>query len=108
VGTSATATVDVTVFDLPTATVSLASGPPSVGAPATFALTSATPAGTQLTSYVLFISGADTFTISGNGPPPANQDITFAVAGDYTVQFTVTNDAAGTSDVSEIPVQVAP
>jgi hypothetical protein len=107
VGTTDTTTVTVTLFDAPTASVSVTSGPAQVGVPVTFTLDASTPAGTELNFYALNFSGDENFHLTDNTAPPATQNVTFTIPGTYTVQFSVANDAGGSPDANEIVIHVA-
>jgi hypothetical protein len=111
-GTTATTTVTVNVFDPPTASVAVASSAARVF---TFALGSATPAGTELNSYFLEFSPAigvvqdpvpETFRFTARTAPPATQDVTFTIPGTYTVKFFDLNDAGGSTAAAPITVVV--
>jgi hypothetical protein len=106
-GTTATTTDAVTVLDAPTATVSVTSGPARVGAPVMFKLDTTTPDAAGLSSYALNIAGDDYFHFTGNTAPPTTKTITFTVPGDYTIAFSVANDAGGAPDASQITIHVA-
>jgi hypothetical protein len=107
-GATDTTSVTVQVYDAPTASVSVTSGPAQVGVPVTFALDASTPAGTGLNSYALFFSGPESFHYTGNTAPAATQDVTFTIPGTYTVAFSVTNDAGDSPATSVIDIVVGP
>ena len=106
-GATGTATVTVTVFDPPSESLRVTSGPAQVAVPVTFAMDATTPAGTQFGSYALYVSGAETFTLTADTAPPATQDITFTVPGSYTVEFSATNDADGSAAATAVVITVA-
>jgi PKD repeat protein len=106
-GDIASNVVAITVYSTPTAHL-VAQGRPQVGTPVTFDLTSTTPAGTGLTSYSLNVLGVDGTTRYGaNGSPLATKEITFTTPGTYEVQFSVSNDAGGSSAIDSVTIDVA-
>ncbi len=106
-GATGTATATVTVFDPPSASLRVTSGPAQVGVPVTLAMDATTPTDTQFSSYALYVSGAETFTLRGATAPPATQDITFTIPGSYTVEFSATNDADGSAAATAVVIDVA-
>jgi hypothetical protein len=91
---SVTRSVTIKVFDQPTASVSVVSTVLEKNKPITFAVTSATPAGTTFTDFDSFSGAGDNFA-SGTGPLPPTFQITFAAPGTYTVTVEGFNDADG-------------
>ena len=101
-GTSATTSVQVTVFDEPTATISIVpNGTLEKGKPVTFTVTSQTPAGTKFIDFDTYSLDGATFgnAVHGNGAP-AQFSITFPNPGTYTVYVTGDNDAGGLAEAS--------
>jgi len=89
----------VTVFGAPTVTATVTSIDFEKGQPITFAVTSATPAGTSFTDFDTFSDGGNDF-VQGAGAPPATFTITFPDAGTHTVTVEGFNDAGGLASVT--------
>lgn len=106
-GAAVTTSVKVTVFAPPTASWTVTSGAAHVGSPVTFAIDAAAPPGAQLSSYEIYVFGAETFKIAGATAPPATQDVTFTIPGSYTVSLRVTDDAGATATANDVVVQVS-
>jgi PKD repeat protein len=107
-GVTVSSVVTITVFGAPTAAIT-ATGAAQVAVAFPVTLAATTPAGTALASYGLDVIGPDGTTQSypGQVSPPATRDITFPAPGDYTVQFSVGNDAGGYSADDVVAVHVA-
>jgi PKD repeat protein len=106
-GVTVSDVVGVTVYGAPTAKI-VATRPAQVDVPVTFDLTWSTPAGTSLTDYGLTVTGnSGTKAYDGAAPVPATKEVTFTRPGTHEVQFSVSNDAGGTSVVDLVPVNVA-
>jgi hypothetical protein len=98
----------VTVFAAPTVTATVTSIDFENGQPITFAVTSATPAGTSFTDFDTFSDGGNDF-VSGAGAPPATFTITFPNAGTHTVTVEGFTDAGGLATVTiEVVIVDAP
>jgi hypothetical protein len=106
-GVIATKAVTVNVLDVPTATIT-ATGDANVDEPFRVTLGSTTPEGTVITSYDLNVIGPDgTETPYGAaGAVPPTKDLTFPSHGDYTVEFSVSTDAGGSSVMQSVTVKV--
>ncbi|MEP7192145.1 MAG: PKD domain-containing protein [Actinomycetota bacterium] len=107
-GISVSDVVTVTVFGAPTSAVTATSAA-QVAVPFPVTLAASTPAGTVLATFGLDVIGPDGTrqSYSGDGSPPAAKNLTFATPGDYTVHFSVGNDAGGQSADAAITVHVA-
>jgi hypothetical protein len=103
-----TTSLVVTVFAAPTVTATVTSIDFEKGQPITFAVTSATPAGTSFTDFDTFSDGGNDF-VSGAGAPPATFTITFPNAGTHTVTVEGFTDAGGLATVTiEVVIVDAP
>jgi PKD domain len=106
-GNTDTSTMTVSVFAAPTASISMTDATARAGAPVNFALDTASPDGTTLQSYTVIVTGPEHFVRHFHGAPPATQDLTFSLPGQYVVQFTVTDDAGGSPEPSQVVVTVS-
>jgi hypothetical protein len=96
-GLTGTDTVTLTVYPLPTATITARGGPFKPGQEITFDVNAITPPGTAITDYDTCFDGLSTGPIWSylNGAPPATLTHTFAADGIYDAEFYVYNDADG-------------
>jgi hypothetical protein len=94
-GATATDSVRVTVYPMPTATIRVL-GPVVLGQPVTFELTSLTPAGTVFTDYDFCYDGTTgAIWDRQSGVPPTTTTHTFTAEGTYDAEFYAYNDADG-------------
>jgi plastocyanin len=94
-GATATDSVAVSVYPLPTATIKVV-GPVVPGQPVTFELTSSTSAGTVFTDYDFCFDGtAGPVWVRQSGLPPTSTTYTFTAEGMYDAEFYAYNDADG-------------
>ncbi len=102
-GTIVKRSLAVTVFDEPTATISVVpNGELEKGKPVAFTVASETPDGTTFLDFDTYSLDGATYdnAVHGNAAPPAQFSITFANPGTYTVYVTGDNDAGGLAEAS--------
>jgi hypothetical protein len=116
-GTKNATSVDIVVYDAPTAALRVTSGPAQVGQKVTIALDTVTPPGTTLSSYFLIVNGAPQpgalsnahFFVGDEHAVPATRDLILTTPGSYTVTMHVANDAGGVPvEAPSVSFEVAP